>query len=51
MIHNNKRNEEVTDTLSVNNGIFTVTTGLIPGPQIVVLYIIINGRFNDGNNT
>jgi thiol-disulfide isomerase/thioredoxin len=47
MIHNNKRNEVVTDTLSVNNGIFTVTTGLIPGPQIVALYIIVNDRFNE----
>jgi len=47
MIHNNKRNEEVTDTLSFTNGRFTIPVSLIPEPRIVSLYIIVNGRFHE----
>ncbi|HEY5326471.1 MAG TPA: TlpA disulfide reductase family protein [Mucilaginibacter sp.] len=46
MRYNNKLNEEVIDTLSVNNGRFTIPASLIPGPQIVAFYITVNDQFN-----
>ncbi|RKR80541.1 hypothetical protein BDD43_0662 [Mucilaginibacter gracilis] len=46
MLHNNKMNEETIDTLPVIKGRFTVPVDLIPRPQIVTFFIIVDGQFN-----